>query len=84
VPCECGETLLHLIKRGDCEESMDCETFAWGYSCWVCGKRWEARDSDRLDHPDEYVDHKTIDLMLKRHWKQVKEIEELKAALEKK
>lgn len=80
VPCECGEDLLHLIKSGECAEAMDCKTFAWGYSC-RCGRRWAARDSDRLDHPDEYVDRHTIDLMQKRYWVLKKECDELKARI---
>jgi hypothetical protein len=46
----------HLIKRGDIPESENIKCFAWGYSCMWCGHRWEAREQDKLDHPDEFID----------------------------
>lgn len=51
----CDDTIgpFHLIKRGDAPFAV-CTTFAWGYSCRLCGYWWMARDIDKRDYPEEY------------------------------
>lgn len=50
---KCGP--FHIIKRGDCEKSINCPTFVWGYICYMCSKHWQARESDKADHPSDFV-----------------------------
>lgn len=46
----------HLIKKGDIPEAKDIKCFAWGYSCMYCGHRWPAREQDKKDYPEEYME----------------------------